>query len=156
ATATGTLPSEDAGNGSGCSDGSQCMSGNCVDNVCCTSDACTAAGERCDIPGEEGRCHAPVEVGRFCWLDNHCQSGFCVDGACCTVATCQPGESCNEPGHAGECEVLPTPSPTGTANPTRTAAATRTPIPIAVMRVGTVTGDPGDRVTIAVTLDTGG
>ena len=101
---TPTAPPQGDGS-SGCRVGSQCVSGNCIEGICCAVPACPA-NERCDIPDAAGHCHALLETGGYCWLNAHCQSGFCVDGACCTVAGCQEGESCNVEGHAGDCSVL--------------------------------------------------
>jgi hypothetical protein len=43
--------------GASCSDAADCLSGNCVDDVCCDS-PCTEPNEVCDQPGREGICIA--------------------------------------------------------------------------------------------------
>lgn len=52
--------------GAACSDPTDCISGNCVDDVCCDT-PCTGPNARCDIPGREGTCvnlaPAPVLSG---------------------------------------------------------------------------------------------
>jgi len=34
-------------------------------------------------------------------------SGNCVDDTCCAEPSCPPGQSCDNPGHAGECSKNP-------------------------------------------------
>ncbi|MFT3774784.1 MAG: kelch repeat-containing protein [Minicystis sp.] len=87
-----------AGNGAACSSASQCVSGNCVDGVCCNSacgggvttdcQACsTAAGA-----SQNGTCGAiytgtcALASGAACTASSQCGSGFCVDGVCCNSA----------------------------------------------------------------------
>jgi hypothetical protein len=77
-----------------CREPRQCESGNCVDGICCLDSIC-AENERCDIPGFEGACHAPADLGDFCSIGAQCQSGFCVDGFCCASPQCSPGLYCN-------------------------------------------------------------
>lgn len=134
---------------------SQCGARFCTDGVCCDSATCPA-GQRCDILGSQGVCSTMLENGGPCGLDTHCQSGFCVESACCAVAACPDGESCNVAGHAGECSALPTPPPpTATRTPRPTATATATPS-TAALGVSSAAGAPGERVSIAVSLDDGG
>ncbi len=53
ATPTGTgVP-----NGGACDDPADCMSGNCVDDVCCIAPSCPP-GQSCDNPGNAGMCSA--------------------------------------------------------------------------------------------------
>ena len=35
-------------------------------------------------------------------------SGNCVDDTCCAEPSCPPGQSCDNPGHAGVCSQDPT------------------------------------------------
>lgn len=44
--------------GASCMDPSDCISGNCVMNICC-NDPCPPPG-RCDLPGREGVCIVPA------------------------------------------------------------------------------------------------
>ncbi len=41
--------------GAMCTDPSDCLSGNCVDDVCCNS-PCDGPNASCDVPGREGTC----------------------------------------------------------------------------------------------------
>lgn len=102
--------------GTTCSVGSTCTSGNCVDGVCCNT-ACTGTCQGCNVgrtgsangfctnitagvdpdnecPGDAfctaGACVAPN--GTTCSVGANCSSGNCVDGVCCNSActgTCQ-------------------------------------------------------------------
>jgi hypothetical protein len=47
-------------NGESCTGGSECISGFCVDRVCCNS-ACDAAGQSCTVPGSVGACISPAQ-----------------------------------------------------------------------------------------------
>lgn len=55
ATATATATDTPLPNGSGCGGPEDCQSGNCVDAVCC-NEACAAADEVCNLPGNVGTC----------------------------------------------------------------------------------------------------
>jgi hypothetical protein len=56
------------GNGIACSDASECMSGSCVDGVCCNT-ACDGVCESCGLPGTIGQC-TPAPSGED--PDNDC------------------------------------------------------------------------------------
>ncbi|MEZ4311893.1 MAG: hypothetical protein R3F14_28010, partial [Polyangiaceae bacterium] len=102
-------------NGSACAVGTDCVSNNCVDGVCCnttctaTCNACTAA-KKGSGGGPDGVC-APIEAGTdpdsecfgtlscggasacallsngtSCTTGAECTSGQCVDGVCCNTA----------------------------------------------------------------------
>jgi len=65
------VPTEtpDLPDGSECDDPDDCMSGNCVDDVCCDSE-CDGALESCNLPGTAGTCtpitaEAPAVSGRM-------------------------------------------------------------------------------------------
>jgi len=99
--------------GEACTTASQCVTGHCVDGVCCTS-ACEGTCEACQL-SETGIC-APIPAGedpdgecgdlvcdgsRACGASKiangaacgeaaSCESGFCVDDLCCAVADCSP------------------------------------------------------------------
>jgi hypothetical protein len=94
-------------NGLVCTTGGQCISGNCVDGVCCGSSACPAC-QACNIALKEGAC-APVAAGTpapaafcadeaapSCGANGKCDGlGGCqqyADGTMCAPATC-PGSS---------------------------------------------------------------
>ncbi len=82
-------------NGTACTAGGQCGSGNCVDGVCCNS-TCTGQCQACALPGLVGTC-SPVTgapVGRAaCTSDTTACGGACngVQTATCTYPT---GNSC--------------------------------------------------------------
>ncbi|MBW2254844.1 MAG: hypothetical protein JRI25_09655 [Deltaproteobacteria bacterium] len=105
--------------GSPCSDGAECASGDCVDGVCCAESECAAARGcyRCNVSGSEGACaHAPTDEvcrpgsGDPCDPDEECDG---VNDACppdlietgevvCRAGSgdpCDPEETC--PGEAG-------------------------------------------------------
>lgn len=92
------------GNGESCLFGEECLSGRCVDGVCCATQC--AAGEFCNLPGHEGVC-TPVPEAIPCAEDFECESGFCRDGFCCD-RNCEPPGRCNVPGFEGLCiDLLP-------------------------------------------------
>jgi len=131
--------------GQPCIAGSQCVSGNCVDSVCCGVPFCPA-GMACNVSGKEGQCAVvptptptvPQQLGAPCNSDGQCMSSHCTDGACCVSAQCPSGEFCNISGSAGNC-AFPVPTATtpvpAAATPTATAApllATPTLTPLAI------------------------
>ena len=107
-----------------CSQGNQCNSTICLDEVCCTSASCPS-GQRCDIPGSQGFCAPLRSNGSPCSEGNTCASSLCTDGVCCNAAACGAGLRCDVPGQAGLCTAPPP-----TATPTRTPTATPTPQPL--------------------------
>ncbi|HRI67036.1 MAG TPA: hypothetical protein PK156_22480 [Polyangium sp.] len=116
-------------NSKACGAGTECVSTNCVDGVCCNS-TCTTLCMACNVTGSIGTCTAvPVGTddgtctgttqscnganncdsvnGQACAANSTCLSNFCVDGVCCNngcTATCQ---SCNVAGSVGTCSNLP-------------------------------------------------
>ena len=54
-TSTATSTNTPAPNGGACFDPDDCISGNCVDDVCCDT-ACDGLSEACDVSGAEGTC----------------------------------------------------------------------------------------------------
>lgn len=81
----------------------ECLSGRCVDNVCCASACDARLGERCDVPGREGICTpVPVDPRECVPGQADCPEGeFCVDGFCCDQP-CEVGY-CDVPGLEGVC-----------------------------------------------------
>jgi len=55
ATPSSTPTQTPASNGGSCDDPTDCVSGNCVADVCCDT-ACTGADQSCNQPGREGTC----------------------------------------------------------------------------------------------------
>lgn len=87
-----------------CNSADECLSGFCVDGVCCDT-ACAGLCQACNVPGMTGTC-GPVQLGMdpanecnpgacngsgacqdatgtACTQNGSCVSGFCVDGVCC-------------------------------------------------------------------------
>ncbi len=118
-------------NGTACTLGGECQSGNCVDGVCCNT-TCTAGCNACNVGGSVGTCTAiPIgtdpgndcngnagadvcngagackEVnGTGCSAGSECLSAACVDGVCCNntcTGTCQ---ACNVAGSLGTCSNI--------------------------------------------------
>ncbi len=98
-------------NGAVCVQGVECVSGNCVDGVCCNT-ACTDTCQACNVAGNVGTClYVPFgqndadtcsgatescdgagacnkEVGQACTMNSACASNSCAGGIC-------TGQSCN-------------------------------------------------------------
>ncbi|MBK9260176.1 MAG: hypothetical protein IPM54_10105 [Polyangiaceae bacterium] len=122
-------------NGSACSAGSQCASGNCVDKVCCDT-ACSGTCEACTATkksqGSDGTC-GPIAAskdpdnecaagacsgtgtcqsynGVVCGASAQCLSGYCVDGYCCGGACTETCRACSAAkkggGINGQCGVI--------------------------------------------------
>jgi hypothetical protein len=121
-------PAADLGNT--CQSGEDCTLGQCVDGVCCEG-ACAGVCERCNAPGEEGRCTADspttacdtvntarrclfrglcqLPLGQACTNNDDCGSGNCEPavggGDVCCAEGCQAGvEACTT---AGACQIVP-------------------------------------------------
>jgi hypothetical protein len=84
--------------GQSCRIGTQCLSGNCVDGVCCATVSCPN-DMRCNIPGQEGVCAPRGPNGARCGSADHCISNSCVDGFCCAQLSCPAFQYCN----TGQC-----------------------------------------------------
>lgn len=113
-----------------CQQALECLSGNCVDGVCCSSD-CQGPCRSCNQPGEMGIClgyplntdpmlECPsgsvcnglgacgpgtpqlFENGRPCTSEQQCLSGFCADGVCCNNACLGACRTCE----TGKCLAL--------------------------------------------------
>jgi hypothetical protein len=117
--------------GQACAAPGDCALGNCVDGVCCDS-GCQGVCERCNAPGEAGRCVAdPPETacdasdserrclsrgrcqlpnGSGCQFGEDCGSGRCEPalggGSVCCAETCERGNEACDPGSA-LCQVVP-------------------------------------------------
>jgi MYXO-CTERM domain-containing protein len=120
------------GKGEGCTEATaaKCLSGHCVDGMCCESASCSGPCQSCAVPGSEGTCvlaTAGLEVagscsdgqacdatggcksknGQACSSSAPCASGLCVDGVCCDSACTGKCMACNVPGRVGQCSPLP-------------------------------------------------
>ncbi|MDC3984826.1 MopE-related protein [Polyangium jinanense] len=109
-------------NGIVCATGSDCVTGNCVDGVCCDT-SCTGVCKACSVAkgaAANGVCgniapgstdDAPVcggsnvcngsgaclkTKGEVCSTASECASGACVDGVCCTAMACGSCQTCNK------------------------------------------------------------
>lgn len=93
-----------------CTDGAQCLSGSCADDVCCDS-ACDGLCERCNVPTAPGTCTA---LGAGTDPDDECPVSEC-DGArgCLSVpdAGPPPGEDAGPEADAGTVLVDAGPRP---------------------------------------------
>lgn len=116
-------------NGQSCTTGSECVSGQCFDGVCCNV-ACSGTCKSCNITGAVGTCSnvasgqddtngVPVcsgatqscdgmgvckkETGQVCTAATECLSGFCADGYCCNSACTTACKSCGISGNVGVC-----------------------------------------------------
>jgi hypothetical protein len=79
-------------NGQPCgTDGAQCVSGRCVDGVCCAT-ACTEVCHACNVAGAAGQCR-PVANGST-------EPACTGEGRSCQAGTCKlaDGSPCNAPG----------------------------------------------------------
>ncbi|MDX2023152.1 MAG: hypothetical protein SF187_23155 [Deltaproteobacteria bacterium] len=119
-------------NGESCSANEQCLSGACVDGVCCGQKQCGTCAA-CNLRGSVGTC-APVPLGEpdtnaplpceneqtcdgegtcrnsaghMCRADADCAHGHCIDGLCCSSACTGACEVCSAPGHEGSCVPRP-------------------------------------------------
>jgi hypothetical protein len=121
-------------NGAGCSAATAggCMSGNCVDGVCCaqTAAACNGMCRACNVAGSVGTCaNVPAGLGddtctsdqacnaaQQCKAKNgfqcqsymDCASGQCADGVCCNTACADVCKVCNLNATKGTCSPVPT------------------------------------------------
>ena len=116
-------------NGQTCSMGSQCLTGNCIDGVCCNT-TCGATCQACNVMGSLGTCtnvpnnqdpasecaNGACNGGGQCKLDNgqpcvvggDCLTGNCpaADGVCCNAAcsgVCQACVATKTGGANGTC-----------------------------------------------------
>ncbi len=123
-------------NGEACTAGTECISGNCVDDVCCDS-TCSGLCRHCALPDLEGNCRylpAGQDPDEECPGDPPCGSqcdgqGACAFGAsgtaCAACAQCDGNGNCNvfqpegsDPGDVcGLCRVCPGDGPDCVAAP---------------------------------------
>jgi MYXO-CTERM domain-containing protein len=97
-----------------CTMGDECLSGSCVDGVCCNN-ACDGVCEQCDASGDEGTC-TPLGVDTECRASaSECDaaescdgtSGDCPadagepDGAACSDGVCEDGSCVPDEGSGG-------------------------------------------------------
>jgi hypothetical protein len=76
-------------NGSGCTDGTQCISGHCIEKVCCGAASCSACSS-CAVPGKAGTCQ-PVAKGGADPLGTCVVTGI---STCGTIGTCDGNGAC--------------------------------------------------------------
>jgi len=116
--------------GTGCMNKDECISGNCVDGVCCES-SCGGLCKSCNLPGNPGKCGnipgamdpdmecagvttcngngacAKLAKGTACTLAGECVTGNCVDNFCCDTACGGACKSCKLTGNEGTCTNIP-------------------------------------------------
>ncbi len=119
-------------NGQYCKTGPECVSGHCMDNVCCDQ-ACAGTCMSCAVTGKLGACSAvpagktdtvatvPCSGqsacdgkgtclkanGQACASGSSCGSGLCVDGVCCDALCDSTCKSCAVKGSEGTCSNVP-------------------------------------------------
>lgn len=84
-----------------CASDIECISGHCVDGVCCNT-ACTGACNACDVAGSVGTCTA-VASGAPHGTHPSCSPYLCSSGACATTCAtksdCAAGNYCDASKH---------------------------------------------------------
>ena len=118
-----------ANDGESCEDDDACLSGNCVDGVCCgvaSCDSCQSCATG-DTPGTcgfvakgdidtnggclgdnacDGAGACKLVDGQSCSTVDDCVSGFCTDAVCCGTACDETCFSCNQDGDQGVVRTL--------------------------------------------------
>jgi len=115
--------------GTGCGAGAECVTGFCVDGVCC-NESCTADCKACNVTGSFGTCaNLPSGTadgaacsgmnscdgmgackrgnGQGCGMNTECASGNCVEGVCCNSPCMETCKTCMRSGFVGQCIDLP-------------------------------------------------
>jgi hypothetical protein len=117
-------------NGPVCTSGDQCISGNCIDGVCCGSSSCPSC-QACNVAGNAGTC-SPLAAGSAdpkgvcadkgvttCGTNGKCDGASgCqeyADGTGCSTATCPGGGATLT--SAGTCSVGACSAPTQSCSP---------------------------------------
>jgi len=108
-------------NGDTCSAANACVSGNCVDGVCCSTSSC-GTGQRCNLAGSLGTCAKANGVA--CTTSTECGSSFCVDGVCCDTRCDAQCAACDATGRVGTCSPVSGPPRGGRSACTGTGAGT--------------------------------
>ncbi|MBI2394594.1 MAG: hypothetical protein HYV09_33805, partial [Deltaproteobacteria bacterium] len=103
--------------GGGCAVGTQCLTGYCVDGVCCEQLQCDTC-QACDLAGSAGRCATVTSTddsdscpaatktcdatgsckkkqAQSCTAASECASGHCANGWCCNQACTGGCDVCN-------------------------------------------------------------
>ena len=112
-------------NGGSCTLNAECLTGFCVDNVCCEN-ACSGTCKTCNLGASPGVCsNVPTNTdpanecagadvcsgnggcvkvnGASCGGAGECLSGFCTDGVCCENTCSGTCKACNVAGSEGAC-----------------------------------------------------
>jgi hypothetical protein len=91
-------------NGAPCVNGSQCQSGNCINNTCCNMAPCPP-GQRCDISDSPGVCKEPNGPGEECQKDTDCTTDNCDQSTntCGAVRTATPTPTPTAKSPGGSC-----------------------------------------------------
>ena len=122
--------------GSSCSSASTCLSGHCVDGICCNT-KCMEQCKQCVAQNGVGQCVnvaagkqdliatvpcsgsktcdgkgvCGVGNGQACSSATACGSGNCIDGVCCSSACTAACHACNLVGSEGKCTAIPSGQP---------------------------------------------
>ncbi len=81
-----------------CTDGEQCQSGYCVDDVCCEAESCSGECTACNVSGKLGSC-ASVSLGTPCGgatQEPTCNPDYCDGAGSCADAAAANGNPCSE------------------------------------------------------------
>lgn len=128
--------------GQECFDGTDCVTGHCVDGICCNTE-CTESCKACNLAGSVGTCsnisqgkqdYYPFQAcagaslacdgqgackgiqGTQCFGNgSECLSGYCADGVCCDTACAGMCMACNLSGSPGTCLNIPSGQDTNAA-----------------------------------------
>ncbi len=113
--------------GVACAANGECLSGSCVDGVCCNAGSCPTC-QACNLNGAgscadvgsgvddvgscagtsscDGNGACKSDLGASCGAGSACLSGNCLDGVCCSTGSCATCLSCNLNG-LGTCSTVP-------------------------------------------------
>jgi len=131
-TCNGTSEIYNPTSGISCSSAASCISGHCVDGICCQT-ACTTPCMRCQAVNGVGTCSGfilankpdtnsspactstkacdgkgacKLALAQKCSTNGQCASGLCADGVCCDTACTDTCKACNLAGKAGTCSFV--------------------------------------------------
>ena len=117
--------------GKACAAASECITGFCVDSVCCGS-LCSETCKSCALTGIEGTCSfvtagkedpsakvpctggqvcdgsggCKKTAGKSCTTSGECGTGICADGYCCDSTCAQVCKRCDLAGSVGTCSFV--------------------------------------------------
>ncbi len=92
--------------GNTCNVGGDCASNSCVGGKCISCMDGLKNGSETDVDCG-GTCAGKCAVGKVCAGGGDCGSTFCAEGVCCASSCAGTCLSCNQPGKAGTCGIVP-------------------------------------------------